>query len=104
MSYFKNLSDAAVSTAFNFQAPAVGVQNFIRCIDGELAGWEYWKTDDDGNVLVKLYDKTTGETIQKATVYICTGRDIFNGLFSTGVFPSADIFDPACIFYRVDYL
>ena len=92
-----------MSTGFNFQPPAVGVQNYIRCKSGELAGWEYWKTDEDGNDLVKLYDKTTGEAILKAIVFTVAGRDIFNGLFSTGVIPSTGVLDTTCIFYRIDY-
>jgi hypothetical protein len=104
LSYFKDINIVLTTTVFNFLAPAVGVQNYIRCTNGELAGWEYYRTDEDGNVMVKIYDKTTGITVLKAVVYVVAGCDIFRGLFSTGVFPSKDIFESDCAYYRVDYI
>ncbi|MDD5363620.1 MAG: hypothetical protein PHN88_15970 [Ignavibacteria bacterium] len=104
MSYFKDINTALTTTIFNFLTPAVGVQNYIRCTNGELAGWEYYRTDDDGNVMVKIYDKTTGTAELKAVVYVVAGCDIFRGLFSTGVIPSKDIFETDCTYYRIDYV
>ena len=92
-----------MTTTFQFQTPAVGVQNFIKCANGELAGWEYWMDDEDGNHLVKILDGSSGQSVVLATVYVIPGRDIFEGLFSTGAIPSTDIFDSTCVYYRVDY-
>jgi hypothetical protein len=104
LSYFKDINIAVTTTVFNFLTPAVGVQNYIRCTNGELAGWEYYRTDDDGNVMVKIYDKTTGIAELKAVVFVVAGCDIFRGLFSTGVIPSKDIFETDCTYYRMDYI
>ena len=104
MSYFKDITQAEVTTLLQFQIPAVGVQNAVRCIGGEIAVWEYLRTDDDGNYLVKIYDATTGTPVYKATVYALTGRDIFCGLFTTGAIPSGDIFDTDTVYYRIDYI
>ena len=103
MSYFKNFNDAKATTVFNFQNPAVGVQNYIRCKSGELAGWEYYRTDDAGNDLVKVYDKTSGTATLKAIVYTVAGCDIFRGLFSSGIIPTVSVLSANCVFYRLDY-
>jgi len=99
-----DITQAVVTTLFQFQPPAVGAQNAIRCAGGEIAAWEYARTDDDGNYLVKIYDATTGAPVYKATVYALPGRDIFCGLFSTGAIPSGDIFDTDTVWYRIDYI
>lgn len=104
MSYFKDITTAEITTQFQFQAPAVGVQNAIKCKGGELAAWEYWKTDDDGNHLIRIYNATTGEAVQIAIVYAVAGRDLFCGLFSSGAIPTKDIFDTSCAYLRVDYI
>lgn len=104
MSYFKDIAQAEVTTLFQFQPPAVGVQNAVRCIDGELAAWEYVRTDDDGNYLIKIYDVTTGTPVYKALAYALPGRDLFCGLFSTGALPSGDIFSTDTVYYRIDYI
>ena len=103
MSNFKDITTLTVTTTFQFQTPAVGVQNFIKCQNGEIAGWEYWMDDEDGNHLVKILDGSSGQSVVLATVYVIPGRDIFEGLFSTGAIPSKDIFDSTCVYYRVDY-
>jgi hypothetical protein len=104
LSYFKDITQAEVTTLFQFQTPAIGVQNAIRCIGGEIAVWEYARTDDDGNHLIKIYDATSGFPVYKTTVYALTGRDVFCGLFSTGAIPSGDIFDADIVYYRIDYI
>ena len=104
MSYFADINEVEVTTVFNFLNPDVGVQNYIRCTNGELAGWEYYRTDVDGNVMVKIYDKTTGIAELKAILYVVAGIDIFRGLFSTGAIPSKDIFETDCVYYRIDYV
>lgn len=103
MSRFIDITETTVSTVFQFQLPAVGVQNFIKCKGGEIAGWEYFMTDDDGNVLVYILDGSSGTSVTVATVYVVPGRDIFCGLFSSGAIPSTSIFDSNCVYYRVDY-
>lgn len=103
MSYFKDLRTAAVTTLLQFQTPAVGVQNAVRCKDGQIAVWEYARTDDNGNHLIKIYDGTTGTPEYKALVYVMPGRDVFCGLFSTGAILSGDIFDSNTVYYRIDY-
>ena len=104
MSYFKDIMTTDISKAWQFQMPGVGIQNAIKCIGGEIAAWEYWMNDSDGNYMVKIYNVTTGLAVLVATVYVCIGRDIFCGLFSSGAIPSTDIFDESCIYYRVDYI
>jgi hypothetical protein len=104
LSYFKDITQAVITTLLQFQTPAVGVQNAVRCVDGEIAVWEYVRTDGDGNHLIKIYDATAGTPVYKTTVYALKGRDIFCGLFSTGAIPSGDIFDAATVYYRIDYL
>jgi len=105
LSYFKDINEMVTTTVFNFLTPEAGVQNYIQCVNGELAGWEYYRTDDDGNILVKLYDKTSGTAVLKGVVYVKAGCDIFRGLFSTGVIPSEDdIFSSTCTYYRMDYV
>lgn len=103
MSNFTDITTAVVTTAFQFQLPAVGVQNFIKCKGGEIAGWEYWRDDDAGHHLVKILNGTSGISEVVATLYVMPGRDIFGGLFSTGAIPSGDIFDSTCAYYRIDY-
>ena len=104
MSYFVSINDVTVENIYKFQTPAVGVQNFIKCKGGEVVGWEYWMTDDDGYDLVKLYNASNGLTENIGTVYAMKGADIFRGMFSTGVIPSAGILDAECAFYRIDYV
>lgn len=104
MSYFKDITQAKVTTLFQFQPPAAGVQNAVLCKGGETAVWEYVRTDDDGYHLIKIYDATTGAPIYKATVYAMPGRDVFCGLFSTGAIPSGDIFAANTVYYRIDYI
>jgi hypothetical protein len=104
LSYFKDITKYVITNLFQFQTPAVGVQNAIKCKDGKMAAWEYWKTDSDGNYLLKIYDVTSGSLVQIATVYAVAGRDLFCGLFTTGAIPSGDIFDSSCVFYRIDYI
>ena len=104
MSYFKDITQVTVTDLFQFQSPAVGVQNAVRCVGGELAAWEYLRTDDDGNHLIKIYDATSGTPEYKTTVYAMPGRDVFCGLFSTGAIPSGDIFAADTVYYRIDYV
>jgi hypothetical protein len=104
LSHFKDITQTNVTTLLQFQAPAVGVQNAVTCINGEIAVWEYLRTDDDGNYLIKIYDATDGAPVYKATTFALKGRDIFCGLFSSGAIPSGDIFDSATVFYRIDYI
>lgn len=104
MSYFKDITLEPITDMFQFQPPAVGVQNAVLCAGGEIAAWEYLRTDDDGNHLIKIYDSTTGEAEFKAIVYAMPGRDVFCGLFTTGAIPSGDIFDTNTVFYKIDYI
>jgi len=104
LSYYKDITQEAITDLFQFQTPAVGVQNAVRCIGGEIAVWEYLRTDDDGNYLIKIYDATTGTPEYKATVYALPGRDLFCGLFTTGAIPSGDIFNVDTVYYRIDYI
>ena len=104
MSYFKDITLEAVTTLFQFQPPAVGVQNAVLCKGGETAVWEYIRTDDDGNHLIKIYDASSGAPVYKTTVYALPGRDVFCGLFSTGAIPSGDIFAANTVYYRIDYI
>lgn len=104
MSYFKDITLEAITTLFQFQPPAPGVQNTVLCKGGEAAVWEYYRTDDDGNYLIKIYDATNGILVYKTTVYALPGRDIFSGLFSTGAIPSGDIFATDTVYYRIDYI
>lgn len=93
-----------VTTLFQFQPPAVGVQNTVLCKGGETAVWEYIRTDDDGYHLIKIYDATTGIPVYKTTVYAMPGRDVLCGLFSTGAIPSKDILSADAVYYRIDYV
>jgi len=104
LSYFKDITQAKVTTLFQFQPPAVGVQNAVLCKGGETAVWEYVRTDEDGYHLIKIYDATTGTPVYKATVYAMPGRDVLCGLFSTGAIPSGDILSTDTVYYRIDYV
>ena len=104
MSYFKDITQIDATVLYQFQPPAVGVQNAVRCIGGELAVWEYARTSDDGDHLVKIYEATTGETIYLITTFALPGRDIFCGLFSSGAIPSGDILDDNTVYYGIDYI
>ena len=104
MSYFADITQTKITTLLQFQTPGVGVQNALQCVSGEMAVWEYVRTDDDGNYIVKIYDATSGALVYKSTVNVLIGRDIFCGLFSSGAIPSGDIFDNATVYYRVDYV
>lgn len=104
MSYFSDITQVDATVLYQFQPPAVGVQNAVRCVDGELAVWEYVRTDDDGNHLIKIYDATTGIPVYKFTVYALPGRDVFCGLFSSGAIPSGDILADTTVYYGIDYI
>lgn len=97
-----DLNNAMISTQFSFPTPAQGTRASIQCQDGKIATWEYDSTDDYG-VKILIYDSSTGIDLQIAYVYAMPGRDIFQGLFSTGAIPTLVITDANCIFYRVDY-
>lgn len=102
MSNWKDLNEIIISTQFSFPVPEKGVRSSIVCQDGKIATWEYDSTDDNGDKIL-IYDSSTGEDIQIAYCYAMPGRDIFQGLFSTGAIPSLAITDENCIYYRVDY-
>lgn len=104
MSYFRDVTQTDATILYQFQPPAVGVQNAVRCVGGELAVWEYARTTDDGDHLIKIYDATTGEMIYKTTIFALSGRDVFFGLFSSGAIPSGDILDENTVYYGIDYL
>ena len=102
MSNWVDLNNAIISTTFSFPTPEKGTRASIQCKSGEIATWEYDSTDDNGDKIL-IYDSSTGEDIQIAYVYALPGRDLFCGLFSTGVVPSLPITNENCLFYRVDY-
>jgi len=102
VSNWADINDMIISTQFTFPIPAKGTRASIQCQDGEIATWEYYSTDDNGDKVL-IYDSSTGVDIQVAYVYVMPGRDIFCGLFSTGAIPSLAITDANCIFYRMDY-
>lgn len=102
MSNWKDLNDITISTQFSFSTSEKGSKNSIQCQNGEIATWEYDSTDDNGDKIL-IYDSSSGDDIQIAFCYAMPGRDIFQGLFSTGAIPSLAITDENCIYYRVDY-
>lgn len=102
MSHWTDLNNIIINTQFSFPTPAKGTRSSIQCKDGEIATWEYDSTDDNGDKVL-IYDSSSGTDIQIAYCYAMQGRDIFQGLFSTGAIPSLPITDVNCIYYRVDY-
>lgn len=100
MSYWRSLDDTTISTEFTFGEIAVGNKYAVECADGKTAGWELV---DAENMLAQIYDVTEGNYVPKAFVALMPGRDIFCGLFATGVIPTKVVTDAACSFWRVDY-
>ena len=104
MSYFSDLDRTLVTTEISFGVAAVGTRSYMKCKGGELVAWEFGHADDDGNIIIKIYDATTGTDTLVASVYTMPGCDLFRGLFSSGAVPSAQVTDSACKYYRVDYI
>ena len=102
MSNWKDLNDIIITTEFSFSAVEKGTKSSIQCKDGEIATWEYDSTDDYGDKIL-IYDSSSGVDVQIAYLYAMPGRDLFQGLFSTGAIPSLAITDSNCIYYRIDY-
>jgi len=102
LSNWTDVNDIIITTEFSFLAPVKGSRSSIQCQDGEVATWEYDSTDDYGDKVL-IYDSSTGADVLIAYVYAMPGRDIFNGLFSTGAIPTLSILDEDCMYYRVDY-
>ena len=100
MSYWRSLDDTKIGTEFTFGEIAVGNKYAVECADGKTAGWELV---DAENMLAQIYDVTEGAYVPKAFVALMPGRDIFCGLFATGVIPTKAVTDATCSFWRVDY-
>lgn len=103
MSRFVDLNFTYVTTEIAFGAAEAGTRSYMTCKGGEIAAWEYSHTDDSGNILINIFNATTGIDVPVATVYVMAGNDIFWGLFSSGAIPSKPITDANCVYYRVDY-
>jgi hypothetical protein len=104
MSYFTDISTTLVTTEVSFAAASTNARSYLLCKAGEVAGWGYDHTDDGGNVVINIYNRTSGTDVLIATVYNMAGQDIFCGLFSSGAIPTKLVTDPTVIFYKVDYV
>ena len=103
MSNFANLNTTLITTEIGFGVAAAGSRSYMTCKKGEIVGWGYDHTDDSGNVVINIYNRSTGKDVLIATVYTMAGCDIFRGLFSSGAVPTAQVTDSSVIYYRVDY-
>lgn len=103
MSYFSDLNTVLITTEISFGVAAKGTRTYMTCQCGKIIGWEYDHEDADGNILINLYDATTGEDVLVSTVYAMPGCDLFRGLFSSGAIPTKQVTDAECVFYRIDY-
>ena len=104
MSYFADLDNTLITTEISFGVAAVGARSYFKCKGGEIVSWELDHADADGNIIIKIYDSTTGADVLVASVYTMPGCDIFRGLFTSGAVPSKQVTDSACKYYRVDYI
>jgi len=104
MSYFADFNNTFVTTEIAFGVAAVGTRSYMKCKGGEIISWEFGHADGDGNIIIKIYNSTTGTDILVASVYTMPGCDILRGLFSSGAVPSAQVTDSSCKYYRVDYI
>jgi hypothetical protein len=104
MSYFIDLNKAIITTEISFGVAAKGSRTYMTCKSGEIAAWEYSHVDADGNIIINIYNATTGTDVLISTVYCMPGCDLFRGLFSSGAVPSAQVTDAACKYYRIDYV
>lgn len=104
MSYFADLDTVLITTEISFGVAAAGTRSYMTCKGGEVAAWEYDHEDSEGNIIINIYNATTGTDIPVASVYVMPGCDIFRGLFSSGAIPTKPITDTECVFYRVDYV
>lgn len=100
MSYWKSLDDTIVENEFTFGDIALGNKYAVQCADGQTAGWELL---DETTMVAQIYDVTNGNYVPKAVVALMPGRDIFCGLFVTGVIPTKAVTDADCRFLRIDY-
>jgi len=103
MSNFVDITTTKITKEIGFGQAATGARSYMTCKDGEIAGWGYDHTDDDGNDVINIYNRSTGKDVLIATVYVMAGCDIFRGLFSSGAVPNAKVTDSSVIYYRVDY-
>ena len=104
MSYFTDISTTPITTEISFGAAATNVRSYLKCKAGDIAAWQHDHTDDNGNVVLNIYNATTGNDVLVATVYNMAGQDIFCGLFSSGAIPTKLVTDPTVIYYKVDYV
>jgi hypothetical protein len=104
MSRFIDYANVLITKEIAFGVAAVGTRSYMTCTGGEIVAWEYAHADSDGNILINIYNATTGTDIIIATVYTMPGFDLFWGLFSSGVVPSKAITDAECVYYLVDYV
>ena len=103
MSYFANLDTTLITTEISFGVAAVGTRSYMKCVGGELVAWEYDHTDDNGYIIINIYNATTGTDVLVSSVYTMPGCDLFRGLFSSGAVPTKEVTDDSCKYYRVDY-
>lgn len=104
MSYFADLDTVAITTEISFGVAALGTRSYMTCKGGEVAAWEYDHADSNGNIIINVFNATSGSDILVASVYVMPGCDIFRGLFSSGAIPTKSITDSGCEYYRVDYV
>jgi len=104
MSYFKSLDETIITTEIAFGVAASGTRSYMTCKNSEIIGWEYDHADADGNIIINIYNATTGSDVLVSTVYTMPGCDLFRGLFSSGAIPTKQVTDSDCVYYRVDYV
>lgn len=103
MSYWKNLNNLIITTEFSRGDIAASSKNYVQCSDGEVAAFQYLFNNEDDVPLVQIYRSVDGNDIPIAIAAVMAGADILRGLFTTGIIPTAGLFDDSCRFLRVDY-
>jgi len=103
LSYWKDLDKIVIENEFAKGDLAEGSRNYVQCQDGKVAAYAYAGDDNDGRRQLQIFDASSGDDIPIAFVYVTPGVDMLQGLFTTGIIPTLDIFDVNCRFLRVDY-
>ena len=108
MSYFIPLEKRVYVSTVQFTNLSPQAINQFECSQGERAGFRLQTfTDYESGkeiVISHIYDCSNGDVVYLTSINIQPETDLVGGLFSSGVFPSGNVFDQYTKFRKCNYV